>query len=340
MEDKKLTKKDMSENLDLFRDVYCPQGKSKQLSNLLHLWDSIPIYAVSKKKQAQLRTKDTHELPVAKRSFVSPTGEACTISISPARIENKEGVKVDHYPSDTEQQIEEVLRKILMDQQHGHHIQGESQNETWCKFTLSMIRKELKKYNKTRSLDEIKLSLEIMQRSVLEITINKRRSYKGGIILESLISDREDYKINPTTLSAIRFSSLVSTDIDNLAYRQYNHHKTMGLKSQLSRWLFKNLSAQFLNAGFDAPPFTLTFSDIEETSGLFDHADLRKRITQLRGAIQELLNSNNIMKFEEKQILVGRKIIDTSFHITASREFISEMKASNARTKLLNLVKK
>jgi len=141
---------------DLFTTFF---GKNKRvLSNTIELWDAIPKYAVSPRQQNACRDRNGR-LPVHPQEFeYHPSHRdtpaiTCRLKVQPASIEVEPGQFVDFYPSSDEELVEEILKKIFSDQQYGvHSVAG---NESWVRFTLYMIQKELKTRRKTRSIDEI-----------------------------------------------------------------------------------------------------------------------------------------------------------------------------------------
>lgn len=322
-------KTNQNKQYDLFTTLLSPNGEPDQLSNLLSFWDSIPRYSVSRQIQASLRN-ESGNLPILHKEFMSPTGELCEMELRPARIV-VDGEEKDFYPSETEELIEDILRKIFLQQNHGFHQPNVS--ESWCKFSVNMIVKELRTHGKVRSHDEVKQAIEIMENCRLQITVNGKQAYSSQILADKVIADRSDYVANSNALSAVRFSTLISRAIDKYDYRQFNYGIMIELKSQLSRWLFKKLSSSYLNAGLDAPAYKLIFSDVDRDSGLLHHTVLTRRIASLRQAIEELVENGTLSKYDERPDRDGRKIVDMMFMLYPSTNFIKDMKAANARQK-------
>lgn len=330
---------------DMFRLLFGKSGNTEHLSNLFNLWDAFPKYSINRSMQSKMRSPDG-ALPRHKMTFNGPTGEQCVIEIVPAKIE-VDGKNKEFYPSETEELVELVCRKLFLSQTNGLH--EPNRDQTYCKFTLNMIAKELKKYNKVRSLDEIKLSLEIMNRCGIEIYINNKATYKGAIFPEIFITNRAEFLSNSETMSTVRFSSIVSQSIDRLDFRQINYDILTALPSPLARAVFTKISATFLNAGYDSPSYKLRFSDVDENMGLLHNKDRRKRIALLSKTLKQLLVSHplNIDYTSEGEPYVPApppliKIIETEcadkdiiFELFPSGSFIQEMKASNKRNKIM-----
>ena len=143
-----------------------------ELSNTIELWDAIPKYAVSARAQNTMRNADGR-LPVYEQPFVlcravqrSPCREGVPCRGVPYASQDKKRTR-RFLPSTDEELVEEVIKKIFADQQCGIH--DSDNTESWVRFSLQMIRKELKVRGKTRSLDEIKRSIDILSTSVIRL---------------------------------------------------------------------------------------------------------------------------------------------------------------------------
>tara|TARA_R110001606_G_C15404705_1_gene654288 strand:+ start:23111 stop:24214 length:1104 start_codon:yes stop_codon:yes gene_type:complete len=321
-----------SKQMDLFKHLLKPSQNSGDLSNLLSLWDSFPKYALNRSLQTSMRNP-YGGLPNYKRSYKALNGDECTIEISPAKITEKDGSEKDYYPSDLEESIEDLLRRLFLEQAHGIHLPNDQ--GSWCRFTLRMIYDKLKEQGKNRTMDDIKKALEIMKKATITITINGEPSHEGSILLERLIQNRTDYLKNPHAASAVRFSSLVSKGIEQLDFRQYNYEIMISLKSQLHKYLFKLLSSKFLNAGHTAPPFAIYYSDIEQCSGLLHHSEAYRKMDIVKKAMAYLVDRDVLRSFTEKPSTEGNKVTDILFKLTPSSAFIADMKASNKRHQML-----
>jgi hypothetical protein len=325
------------EQYDLFSSVCVPNGvDEKSISNLISQWDLLPKYAVSRAKQTAMRRKSpTGELGVYEREITD--GNTVTkITIKPAKIYTKNGKSIEYYPSDNEEIIEFILRRIFLDSSFGSHLQANDGSKSWCKFTLNLIKSELKKINKTRDLNEIKLSLEILHRCNIEITVNGKSTYSGAIFPEQLLTNREEYDSKRgEAVSSVRFSSIISTAIDNFKYRQYNDQKMMDMDTPLGRWLYRYLSDNYTNAGRDARPYKLRYSEVKNLSGLLDNnVPARVNITELEKAFK-VLEKNDVLKSECKRQKKGPSIVDAEFTLTPTDSFIQDVIAANVRQKEL-----
>jgi hypothetical protein len=109
----------------------------------------------------------------------------------------------------------------------------------------------------------------------------------------------------------------------------------MSHQTQLARWLHKQLSLKFTFASLTSQ-FETRYSTIKRDSALLSsYARERDAIAALDTAWNELKTSGALMKVEKKEVLGGRgKLEDVVYTLTASLDFITEMKAANKRESL------
>lgn len=330
----------MSNQLDLFRTFY---GADKSCSaNLFTAWDFYPVYSVSRKEQAKLRKEDRN-LPTLIQDFYL-NGQAHTITITPAILET-ENRRVEFYPSNREEFVEHALRRIFVEQRNAIHNPGK---ETWVKFSLKQLQKELSASGHTMPVSSIKESLDILVGCLVVVTQNKKKAYKGGVISSVLYTDREDYESTGKSVCAVRFNDLITQSIDRIAFRQMNYHLYMSCKRSASRWIYKRLVRNFRNAGFDAPPYKIHASEIISECRLI-YSRTRDAWSEIRKALAELRSlkdyhgnhavipddSIDYLAVREEPVKSGSIKVDIVFVIMPSRSFIRFVKAANARDKML-----
>lgn len=322
-----------SAQYDLFVQFF---GDSRDLSNTIELWDAIPKYAVSARLQSRMRDA-SRRLPIHEHEFEyrpSPRTDGqpvrCKISIQPASIKTDDG-QIDFYPSADEELIEEVLKKIFTDQHYGLH--DTQQPESWVRWTLNMIRKELKARGKTRSDQEIKRSIEILTRSIYEVEITgkgRRLLYTNPILTDLTRITRSDYLDDPQSMWCARLPAIVSKSINELTYRQFNYGTLMSLSTPLARWFHKRLSHQYTNASLQHP-YSILFSTIERDSGLLYHSRTAEKVKSINAVLDELSSHHVLLGHEHEKRMKDRKIDDVLFHLTPHPDFVREVKAANAR---------
>lgn len=318
---------------DLFTTFF---GDAPELSNTIELWDAIPKYTVTPRQQIAKRSSG-NRLPVHEVTLVYATRRGghrfetiCRVAIQPASVKTGQGY-VDFYPSKDEELVEEVIRKLFADQQHGLH--DPRNTESWVRFSLQMIRKELKARGKTRSLDEIKHSIEVLSKSHISLYLDDtdEAAYSAPILSDVTRVTRDNYRSDSTLTWIARLPALISKSVNELTYRQFNYGVLMSLSSQLSRWLHKRLSHNYINASH-LDPYEVLFSSIQRDSGLLTYARTNDNLRALEDALNELVAKSVLLRWERTdERRKGRKIVDIKYRLNAHSNFIGDVKAANAR---------
>ena len=323
--------------LDLFQRFLCNTDlEREQLSNTFDLWDSIPRYSVSRQAMAKMRTENGF-LDLLKVDF-HYKGLVLKAIIQPARIEEANGRAQDYYPSANEELIEDALRKIAADQNHGYFDKS-----NYCSgvvFSLHVLRQELKKRGHARSYQQIIQSLNILSGSVIELRTEDGKhteAFTRSPYFPSLTAvSRQKLQSDPQARWIAQFHPLVTLSIDALTYRQFNYHQMMSHSAQLARWLHKQLSLKFTFASFTTS-FEMRFSTIKRDSALLDgYKQKRQAIAALDTAFDELTACKTLSRVSKKEVRGLRgKLEDVVYNLTASREFVTAMKAANKRKSMI-----
>jgi len=306
-------------------------GDDDGLSNTVELWDWIPKYSVSKRQQNILRNIDKR-LPILKYQF-EYKNVPCEIVVQPASVKQPDGSFIDYYPSAREEIIEDVLRKIFTDQQYGIHDQKE--RDSWVKFSLHMIYKELKKRKKTLNKNEISEALEILSSSVIKLYINDKLFYSSAVLSDMVRIGHDEYMEDRDNSWAARLPSILSTSLENITYRQYDYALGMSMKNHLSRWLHKLLSHKYVYADFSTP-YKILYSEIYKNSGILSGTgtpkDRRNKVTL---SLEELKALKVILNYTENRVIGYKgKIENIEYILMAHPNFVRSIKAANKRQKL------
>ena len=328
-------------------------GLPAEHSNTIEFYDSIPKYAITTAKQNRLRD-DRGNLKPQKVHFVYrptlkpedgseiiPREIPCVMTISPAQIEESDGSYKHYFPSTDEELVEEVLRKMLAEQQYGLHLV--EKRETFVRYIVYFIGAELKRRSKTRSHGQIQKAIKILNETKYHIQaegLPNGFEFKGSILPEIITKTRSDFMNDPKSPSIARFSALVSHGINKLYFRQYNWVRLMDLKSELARWLFKRMAHQYTNASMTVP-FHITYSEIDRDSGYMDKTRQTRNFAAVDKAWTELHQSNVIMSVERRETVEGRKVLDILYIIRPHPDFKDEIvKANQKRRRALEQLEK
>jgi len=307
-------------------------GDPAELSNSIELWDAIPKYHVSARRQVSLRNAEGR-LPVHEHRFVY-NDQPCRIVIQPASIQDEDGKYQDWYPSTNEQYIEEVLKKFFADASYGLHEPGEARS--WVKFSISMIRRELDARDKARSSQEIIKSLEILANTVIRVYVgdSKKPIHTEPILGQLTGVSRAEYLEDPSSLWVARLPFLVSKSINQITYRQFDYGTFMGLSSPLARWLHKRFSHRYTNATI-GNTYHLMLSTIQRDSGMLTHARINTNTKSLEKALEELVAADVLTAWDKQEQRGDRnKIHDIKYVFYPSMDFVTKVKAANKRKKV------
>ncbi|SMF97519.1 hypothetical protein SAMN02949497_0314 [Methylomagnum ishizawai] len=318
-----------SPQLSLFQTFLCNSDDERdRLSNTIELWDSIPKYATTQQAMNQARTKEGL-LPRLEKTFIYKKREY-KVRISPAIIDVEGGGDKAFYPSGNEEIVEDALRKIAAEQQKGFFDKPEF--KSGVVFSLSLLRRELKKRGHARSYQEIIRSLNILVGSHIEISLPDGKGFAKTSYLPSLATvSRSDWMKDPDARWVAHFHPLVTQSIDALSYRQYNYHLVMSYTNQLARWLHKILAHNYVNASI-LVSYTLSLASVRRDSGLLGSKRNNDDLRKLEAALNELKEHRVLLDHVRRDEREARnKIVDIHFDLTPHPDFVREIKAANKR---------
>lgn len=319
--------------LNLFQDfLYNREEERDNLSNAIDLWDCVPRYAVSRLAMSKAREKE--KFLENHTAVFQHRGLTYTCTISPARVTDIDGQQRDFYPSANEELVEDALRKLAADQHAGFF--DKPNYRSGVVFSLHALRQELKKRGHARSYQEVRLALNILSKSIIEISA--QNAVKGEMVavsayLPSLVAvSRKRLEDDPQAKWAVQFHPFVTGSIDQVTYRQFNYDLMMKHSTQLARWLHKQLVLKYTFAEL-SKPFDMRYSTIKRDSGLLNaYSRERAAIEALETAFQDLKDRDVLSSYERKDVTGPRKkLLDVIFKIWPSTGFVREVKAANKR---------
>lgn len=310
--------------LDLFSQFVT--NDQSQVSNTVELWERIPKYFFTTKQVEKLRTDKGLAEPY--EWTYMENGNKHNVSIQPALIKQKDGSYKACFPGVTEELIEEALKKIFSDQQYAIH--DPEKTESWVKFTLGMIQKELKMRGRARSIDEIKHAINVMSSCLLTFSREGKELWRGAILQDLVTVGRSEYLASTDTHHVARLPLFISHSINNLDYRQFNYDRLMSCNEQLTRWIYKRLINRFTQASH-ITEYSCMFSDIKQASGLLQQTRERDNRIKLISAFNELKERGIVQNYQADERKKGRAIVDVKYTIKATPQFIKEQTAANKR---------
>jgi hypothetical protein len=321
--------------IDLFSNFVCNTIEERnRLSNAIDIWDSTPRYSVSRKEQTKRRDSNGG-LPLLTIPY-EYRGQRYTATIQPAMVQDGDQM-LAYYPSASEELVEDALRKIAVRQNQGFN-QGFFEKQTarsGVSFSLHELREELADRGHTRSYYQIIQSLTILRRSHIEIKAGDGRgeSLIAANYLPAMAAvSQKQLADDPSSRWVAQFHPLVTQSIDRLTYRQFNYDQMMRHSTQLARWLHRQLALKFTFAGLTAPDFEVRYSTIKRDSAMLNRGQERDNRKDVDEAFAELVRNGVLQKITKKSHTAARgKVIDVTYLLKPSPEFVKEMKAANKR---------
>lgn len=310
--------------MDLFSSFV--SNDDAEVSNTVEFWEAIPKHFFTPQQVKKLRTQDG-----LAKSYYWPykyNGTAFTVKIQPALVE-KDGNELAFFPSVTEELVEEAIKKILSDQKYGIH--NPLNAETWVRFTLRMVQKELKSRGRTRSLPEISHAITVMSRCVVTLYRDDKEIWSGAILQDLVTVGRDEYLEDRNSQHVARLPLFISHAINKLEYRQFNLDRLMSCDNQLSRWIYRRLVHRYTQASY-MNDYHFMFSELKASSALLQQGTETNNRRKLEEALQELVKEGVLISYESDVRKDGKKIIDVKYIVRPSMDFVREQKAANKRT--------
>ena len=309
------------------------------LSNAIDLWDSIPRYAIPRKKEDELRLPGGF-LPVRTVDF-QYRGKTYSAQIRPARLDVKDrdgrptGATIEHYPSAREELIEHALRKLAAEQYAGFFDKPDYRSGV--AFTLYRLRQELASQGHAMTYEGLAEGLEVMHYAFLGVLDAESDPNDPSMISQSYLPalgkvNRKGRAADPDAKWFVQFHGLVTDSINQITYRQFNYQRLMKCSTQLARWLISQLVLKFTQAAI-TQCFEMKFSTIKRDSGLLNgYARQRDALGALDDAWEEVkeLGALHLVKKAEQRGSRA-KLEDVAYTLYPSREFSAEQKAANRR---------
>jgi len=297
------------------------------VSNTVETWDAIPKYAINSKQAAKLRTADGLSMP---HDFSYRHSEGSyKLTIQPALIRQSNGSYKAFFPGPTEEVVEEALKKIFIERNYGiHDVQN---SESWVRFTLRMVQKILKKQGRARSINQIKLAIQVMNKAVLTITKDGDEWWSGSILQDLVTVGRAEYLEDRKAQHIARLPLFISLGINRMKYRQFSFDRLLMLDPQLSRWIYRRLVNRYVQASM-GNTYHLMYSTMAN-SGLLAQASMKGNREKITEALEELVQKEVLLSYKAELQKDGRKIVDVKYTFTPHPTFVGEQKAANSRAR-------
>lgn len=304
-------------------------GDEFNYSNTVGLYDIMPKYQFGNHKREKSESGKFESLPILERDFVYQK-EEYTIAITPAKIK-KDGVNIDYYPSQREELVEDVLRKLVCE---GY---GKFYNdEVGVMFSIYQIWRELQKNNHGYNPTEIKEALQICSGTIIEVKKGGKGISRRGAIFTDLIINE---KTNDDTYCFVRFNPLVTRAIIEKNFKKIHFYRCMSFKTMLARWLYKRMS--HLYSASKSAPYSILLSTIIRDSGMTTYKNMSDTIKKVQTCLNEMQKQDLIESYTTepvKDIRNKRKFSDCKFTLIAGKNLLSDSFQQSSQQKKIAIL--
>jgi DNA-binding XRE family transcriptional regulator len=291
----KIIKKDLKDYVQTeplqLRLFELSKQNSDKYSNTIEMYDSMPKYHLGGVEREKGKT--TEALPVISRDFVY-RNKGFKINISPAAIvDKKSGKTISYYPSQREELVEDVIRKIAANKRkRGIYLD----EDMAVRFTYYEIEQELLKIGHGYSKAEIKQAIEVCSKTIIEITSKDGNQVSQTSPLFPFVA-KESKEMGGQERVIVMFHPLVTKSVDSGTYRTINYDRLMKLKMYLARWLHKHISHVFTQAT-EKNPYKIKLSTIVTNSGMKSYEKISHTVIQVKKALDELIKCQTVASYE------------------------------------------
>jgi len=303
-------------------------------SHFVEFFDSMPIFVDGGKKRywdySNVKPSMTTELTFKQKLYI--------ITIKPGRVKKKfDGVESDVlvYPSiQRDQAVYDALRKLASS---GHG--GFYEAELGTAFTLSMLRKELKKFKKAYALDEIKESLRVLRSAEIQIAaVDGSFEWEPSYLSNMALTTRKDYLSEGSDAKCmVLFDNLVSSAVKQLEFREYNYAIAQSTKNPIAKYLTKRMDQRYKQASPDKH-YSIKMSTIFKAIYRELDSKMSNNTRHMNAAIVEMKKKCRIKEATFEAIRSEhdkRKIIDYRYSFIPHDEMIADVKRFHAKARIV-----
>lgn len=325
------------EQLDFFQLL---SPGSEKYSHLIAFYDFIPKHFWGKAKRVEGKYLDALEREFEYKDEITKISHKYKVSISPAKIKDKDGVSRDYYPGLREALVEDALRKIaVQNKEQGIFLD----NKAAVIFNIYQIQEELKDCGHTYDRKQIIDALMICAKASIEV----RREDGSAILVshifeEVMLQPKEEWKGSGRRARCyVIFNRMVTEMIQNYRFRQFNYDKSMSLKNVIAWQLYRRMSHHYKQAGKNLP-YHIKLSTMIRDFGLKLYPRLRDNLHDAEEALKIMRDDEGVIaSFQTEKILDAAKpgkIVDAKFILIPGDSFISDTINANHRAHLIEAV--
>jgi len=260
-------------------------------------------------------------LKTVERNFTH-AGKGYKLVLYPARVRRPDGTELDVYPSEREQIVEEVLRRLASEANRIWLEEDERQRDrVMMAFTVNEIRTELKRVGHSLNGDQVREALEVLHRSIIEIRqcgAGKDPLLSSSAFPVMMISDAR----NSGAKTYLQFNPLVAQAIRSLDWRRASYETLMRISDPVARWLYKRLA---LRTRPNDANIVMRATTIAQDSGLVNRSRMRDTLKRITEAMDSLVDARVLDGYSSSVEKEGRRQADILYDLTLSTSMRDEL---------------
>ena len=302
-------------------------------TNQVELYDLAPrcVFYTSEKERVGPYLK------TVERNFTH-AGKAYKLVLYPARVRRADGAELDVYPSEREQIVEEVLRRLASEANRIWLEDDDRQRDrVMMSFTVNEIRTELKRVGHSLNGDQVREALEVLHRSVIEIRqcgVGKDPLLSSSAFPVMMIADAR----NAGAKTYLQFNPLVAQAIRSLEWRRASYETLMRISDPVARWLYKRLA---LRVKVTDTEISMRATAIAQDSGLVNRSRTRDTLKRVSEAMELLVEANVLDSYSCAVEKEGRRQVDVIYDLFLSASMRDELlRADRAAVEAKRTMKK
>jgi len=313
-----------SEQMSIFEVI-----ESGQYSNSVDILDLLPRFLNKNPKSHDGRLEPIRYYPTVKIGGVDLRLE---VTITPARIENREGRFVDMFPTAREKVVELGIRKIAFSGE-GRLFNGQA----GTLFTLRQLHRLLEDNNRGYGMKDINEAIEVLRKTSMDIKCLSDDLFPRvsvNYISDSYIQTKQAYHagVNDSKCFVV-FNTLVTDSVNAKTLRAYNYKQLFRYKNNLADYIHFRITRNMIHAKYNGRDnqFRISQTTLQRDSAFEVYANYRDNKRQVITALDRMQKEGAIDRHWHKDEKEGRKIVNTMYFMEVSEQFCNEIIEANIR---------
>ncbi|MDE1465843.1 hypothetical protein [Spartinivicinus poritis] len=314
------------------------EAQDADYSNAVDFYDHIPKFLDTQRKRYWSYKDVTPKVSTEFSFNYKGTETTFVVTIKPGRITKNIGGKetdVLVYPSiQREESVYDALRKLATSENGAFF-----KEDLGTMFTLRMLQKELKRFNKTMSIPELTESLEVLRSAEIEIvSLAGEFKWKPSYLSNMALTTRKDIlQDGQSNKCLVLFDSFVTNSVKQLEYREYNYAIAQSAKKPIAKYLIKRMDRRYKQAS-QGQFYPIKMSTVFKATFRKMDKKMSNNTRQMKAAIEEMKKLLRLEKVEIepiKSLYDKRKTVDYLYKLYPHDRLVSDMKRFNKKYSIM-----